>query len=36
MTDMAQVSASTAARVSDTFRGTQMAVGVAAQGMIAN
>ena len=36
MTDMAQVTAPTAARVSDTYRWTQLAIGVAAMVMIAN
>src|SRR4051812_19106937 len=36
MTDMVQATAPTAARVSDTYRWTQLAVGVAAMVMIAN
>ena len=36
MTDMVQATAPTAARVSDTYRWTQLAIGVAAMVMIAN
>src|SRR3954465_897477 len=36
MTDMVEATVPTAARVSDTYRWTQLAIGVLAMGMIAN